>query len=152
MARAGFYAISSSHIRFGRDGRWYSDGEPIDNRRIADLFSRHISRHPEGGYQLQLGNEHARIEVEDTPYVVVAVSEEANGFTIALNDGSQEPLDSASLRVAAGEVLYCNVKGGSERARFLRPVYYQLARFIEEEAPGRFCLRSRDTRHPIARA
>jgi len=152
MARAGFYAISSSHIRFGRDGRWYSDGEPIDNRRIANLFSRHIARHPEGGYQLTLGDEHARIEVDDTPYVVVTVNDDTEGLTITLNDGSQEALDPVSLRIAAGEVLYCDVKGGTERARFLRPAYYQLARFIEEEPPGRFYLRCRDTRHPIARA
>jgi len=153
VARAGFYAISSSHIRFGRDGRWYSDGEPIANRRIADLFSRHIQRHPDGGYQLVLGDERARIEVEDTPYVVTAVDGDADaGFTVTLNDASREPLDSTSLQVAAGEVLYCRVKSGTERARFLRPAYYQLAPFIQEEPPGHFCLRSRDVVHRIRRA
>src|SRR5207247_1182635 len=35
MARAGFTATSSGTIRFGKDGRWYSDGEPIPNRAIC---------------------------------------------------------------------------------------------------------------------
>ena len=39
MARAGFYAIESHEIRFGRDGEWYSDGERIANAKIAALFS-----------------------------------------------------------------------------------------------------------------
>jgi hypothetical protein len=151
MARAGFYAISSSRITFGRDGRWYSDGEPIMNQRIADLFSRHICRHPEGGYQIVLGEEHARVEVEDTPYVVVSVAGDPDsGFTIRLNDGTEESLAAASLRAACDDVLYCGVKGGGERARFLRAAYYQLAPFLFE-AHGRFALRVGGQDHPIAR-
>ena len=151
MPRAGFYAISSARITFGRDGRWYSDGEPIVNSRIADLFSRHLCRHPDGGYQIVMGDERARIEVEDTPYVVVAVDQHEGDFTITLNDGSHERLDPTSLRVATDAVLSCAVKGGTERARFLRPAYYQLAPFMVE-AEGRFALRCRDQQHPIATA
>ncbi|HUI27276.1 MAG TPA: DUF1285 domain-containing protein [Candidatus Kryptonia bacterium] len=151
MPRAGFYAISSSRITFGRDGRWYSDGEPIVNPRIADLFSRHLRRHPDGGYQIVMGDERARIEVEDTPYVVVAVDSRDQGFCITLNDGTSESLNPTSLRVAADAVLSCAVKGGSERARFLRSAYYQLAPFIVE-ADGRFVLRCRGQQHAIAHA
>ena len=148
MPRAGFYAISSSRITFGRDGRWYSDGEPIVNPRIADLFSRHLSRHPDGGYQIVMGDERARIEVEDTPYVVIRIDRGADGFTVTLNDGSTEPLDSNSVRVAADAVLSCRVKGGAERARFLRAAYYQLAPDITE-SDGCFFLRCGGQQHPI---
>jgi hypothetical protein len=151
MARAGFYAISSSRITFGRDGRWYSDGEPIVNRRIADLFSRHVRRHPDGGYQIVMGDEHARIEVEDTPFVVTSVSSNAEGFRLTLNDGNVETLDPATLRVEAGEVLSCAVKGGTERARFLRAAYYQLVPFIGEDEGGRFSLHSGTKRYRLAR-
>ena len=151
MPRAGFYAIASTRITFGRDGRWYSDGEAIENPRIADLFSRHIRRHPDGGYQIQMGDERARIDVEDTPYVVVGCDgNERDGFAITLNDGTREPLDPVSLGVGDGEVLYCSVKGGTERARFLRPAYYQLApSFIETD--GGVVLRCRDQQYPIGR-
>ena len=40
MPRAGFTAISSGKIRFGKDGLWYSDDEVIPNRAIRRLFSQ----------------------------------------------------------------------------------------------------------------
>ena len=48
MARAGFTAISSGKITFGKDGRWYSDDEPIPNRAINRLFSRTLERERRG--------------------------------------------------------------------------------------------------------
>ena len=152
MARAGFYAIHNSHIRFGRDGCWYADGQPIVNQRIADLFSRHVRRSDSGGYMLEIGPERAPIEVDDTPYVVVDVDvEEGETARIRLNDGSVENLDASSLQVGADEVLYCRVKEGTERARFLRPAYYQLAPFISESGASRFELRLAGIAHPVAR-
>jgi hypothetical protein len=147
VPRAGFYAIHNSAIRFGRDGRWYADGQVIENAAIARLFSRSVHRTADGGYELRVGEERAPITVDDTPYVVTAVDIDANGaVTLELNDGSREPLDPRTLAVGAGDVLYCLVKQGREAARFLRPAYYQLAdritahdgRFIFEGAAGRF--------------
>jgi hypothetical protein len=153
MARAGFYAIHNSHIRFGSDGRWYADGQPIVNQRIADLFSNHVRRSESGGYMLEIGKERAPIEVDDTPYVVVAVDvdEEEGIARLELNDHSGEDLDPASLRIGAGEVLYCRVKGGTEPARFLRSAYYHLAPFITESQAGRFDLWLGGVAHPLAR-
>jgi hypothetical protein len=150
MARAGFYAIHNSHIRFGRDGRWYADGQPIVNRRIADLFSRHVRRSESGGYMLEIGPERAPIEVDDTPYAVVGVDVGEDGSArIELNDHSIEKLDPGSVQIGADQVLYCRVKGGRERARFLRPAYYQLAPFITESRAGRFELRLGGSTHPL---
>ena len=50
MPTAGFYAIESHRISFGKDGEWYSDGERIENRKIADLFSRCVRKNPAGGF------------------------------------------------------------------------------------------------------
>lgn len=142
MARAGFYAIQSSEIRFGRDGRWYADGELISNRRIADLFSRHVQRAADGSYVLRIADEQAPILVEDTPYVVLQVIDAGGETSIELNDRSRERLDPTSLRLGTDGVLYCRVKGDSESARFLRPAYYQLADRIVQESNGRFVYRS----------
>src|SRR5574342_103345 len=73
MARAGFYAIQNSEIRFGRDGRWYADGQPIANARIADLFSQHVQRRPDGGYML-------RIAADDVLYCRVKQNSEPARF------------------------------------------------------------------------
>ena len=153
MAIAGFYAIESSRIVFGRDGEWYCDGQRIENRRIADLFARSVQRRDGGGYELRVADERAAIEVEDTPYVVRGVrvrAAGADGVDVELNDGSAEPLDADSLVIGAGDVLYCAVKGGAEAARFTRSAYHQLAAFFREIEPGRFALVLAGRVHAIA--
>lgn len=152
MARAGFYAIENSTIRFGRDGRWYADGAVIENQRIAALFARHVERAEDGSFRLRIGPEQVPIVVDDTPYVVVGVTEaDGDQVEITLNDGSVEPLDARKLRVGVGEVLYCRVKEGQEEARFLRPAYYQVAGRIVEAGQGGFAFRAGGITHRIER-
>ncbi len=137
MARAGFWAIESHTIRFGRDGRWYSDDEEIVNPRIARLFSQSIQRGDDGEWWLVVGDERAKIVVDDTPFVVQRVDgSPRSGFTIELNDGSTEPLPAESLRVAPDDVLYCDVKHGHYAARFLRPAQAELLSHATESGDG----------------
>jgi hypothetical protein len=136
MPRAGFTAISSGKIKFGKDGLWYSDDEVIPNRAIRRLFSRTLIVSPEGRARLELGEDKADVIIEDTPWVVTGVEgNPTRGFTVTLNDETTEPLDPASLRVGVDNVLYCRVKSGAHEARFLRPAYYELTRHAEP-GPG----------------
>jgi hypothetical protein len=142
MARAGFTAISSGKIRFGKDGLWYSDDEVIPNRAIRRLFSRTLRILPDGRGRLELGEDRADVAIEDTPWVVTSVDgDPEGGFSVVLNDETVEPLDPASLRIGAEHVLYCRVKGGAYEARFLRPAYYQLMRHVESGPGGEYLLR-----------
>ena len=150
MARAGFYAIESGKISFRRDGNWYSDDERIDNPRIALLFSRSIKHNRDGSYYLQVAEERAPITVEDTPYVVKAVFEDdSGGFTIVTNDDERALLDPATLEVGRDNVLYCRVKGGAFKARFLRTAYYHLSNSFFTEEGETFSLVVRGCRYPI---
>lgn len=150
MGRAGFWAVSSGAISFRHDGRWYSDDEPINNPRIALLFSRCLRQTADGRWEIAMADERAFVTIEDTPWMVTAVDAEPGGaFRVRLNDGTEEALDAASLSVGADNVLYTRVKGG-QRARFLRPAYYQLAPAIEERE-GRFVLVTGGARSEIAR-
>ena len=149
MPTAGFYAIESHRITFGKDGEWYSDGERIANARIADLFARCVRKSPTGGYMLQMGDEKAPLEVEDTPFVVRQIDGDPEcGIVLLLNDGTREPLDPGSLRSGPDNALYCRVKQGEWDARLLRPAYYSLARWVREEG-GHFALRLGGRDHPI---
>jgi hypothetical protein len=131
MAQAGFWAVSSGKISFRRDGRWYSDDEPINNARIAKLFSRCLRQVEDGRWQIAMADERAFVEIEDTPWVVTSIGgDAAAGFTIRLNDGSEEPLDPAALAVGAANVLY------------------KLAPAIAER-DGRFVLECSGRRHEI---
>jgi uncharacterized protein len=152
VPRAGFYAIHNSTIRFGCDGRWYADGQPIANVRIARLFSQSVHRTADGTYELRVAEERAPITVDDTAYVVTgAAVDDAGAVWIDLNDETREALDAASLAVGADDVLYCRVKDGAEWARFLRAAYYQLGDRIAADSAGGFVLRTAAGRFPIGR-
>ncbi len=72
------------------------------------------------------------------------------GFTLRLNDESEEALDPPTLYVGQDQVLYCLVKGREHTARFLRPAYYQLTAHVQEDtATDSFLLRLGNTTYPI---
>jgi uncharacterized protein len=125
-------------IFLDREGRWFHEGVEITHRRTLELFSRSVGRDGEGGYRLRIGREQARIEVEDTPYLVREVSFRGEQVELKLNDGSLEILDPGTLRIGAANVLYCDVKSEKLPARFLRPAYYQLTGRMEQDRDGYF--------------
>jgi len=150
MARAGFYAVESGKISFRHDGRWYNDEERIENPRIALLFSRSLRRNPDGTFFLQVADERASITVEDTPYVVTGVEDDGSGgLLIVTNDEVREPLDPSTLEVGNANVLYCQVKQGEFRARFLRTAYYHLAEHFLTDDGESFSIRVGGRRYPI---
>ncbi len=153
MPKAGFWAIGGYKISFRADGKWYADEEAIENPRIALLFSRHVRPDGNGGWVIDVGIDRQSVTVEDTALVVRSVEgEPAGGFRIVLNDGGSEELDCASLWIGANNVLYCRVARGDRgtlAARFLRPAYYALTRWIEPTADSRLLLTSRGRRYPI---
>jgi len=137
MPRAGFWAVESHKIRFGRDGNWYADQDRIENPRIVALFSRHVTQESDGSYWLKIGDERARIEVEDTPFVVTRVDGDPRaGYRIRLNDSTEEPLATRTLRIGEHDVLYCDVKHGRFAARFLRAAQAELLEHVREATTG----------------
>ena len=140
MARAGFWPIGGYTISFRPDGRWYADDEVIGNAKIARLFSRHVQYDAKDGWVIDLGIDRQPVVVVDTGLVVVSVEGDAReGLRVRTNDGESSLLDPATLEIGDENVLYCRVERGergSFRARFLRPAYYELARWVEEAAEG----------------
>ena len=55
-------------------------------------------------------------------------------------------------RSAPDNVLYCRVKGGKSRARFLRNAYYHLSPGFEADERGGFSITMRGRRYPLLRA
>ncbi|MEW5980326.1 MAG: DUF1285 domain-containing protein [Acidobacteriota bacterium] len=120
-----------------KEGRWFHEGCEITHARTLRLFSRSLTRDVDGRYWIEIGAERARVEVEDTAYQVrsVTVIRTSAGipfdYVLHLSDGVEELLDPATLAVGKRNVLYCSVRNGSERARFLRQAYYQLCECFE---------------------
>ena len=115
-----------------KEGRWFHEGEEITHARTCLLFSRSLRRDPAGSYYVSVGRESSRVAVEDAPYIVKSVTIQKGpegvpcDYILHLNDGTEEPLGIGPLTVSAQNVMYCKVKEGSERARFLRAAYYQI--------------------------
>jgi uncharacterized protein len=152
MPKAGFWAIDPTRkISFGKDGWWYANDERIQNRRINRLFSQHLRQTATGAYQIAIGWDTVIVEIDDTPYVVTRVTGDTEqGLTLRLNDESEELLDAATLRIGRDDVLYCQVKNRQHAARFLRPAYYQLAAYVQEDrATAQLLLRVRGIPYPI---
>ncbi len=142
-------------ISVDKEGNWFYQGQPIINRQIWLLFSQSLEQDSCGRYILRIGEETCPVDVEDTPFVVVDVAKafgeepEKSCFIIRLNDETEEILDLDTLSVARDNVLYCRVKGGKFKARFLRPSYYRLAEHIVQEGDDRFYIPLNGRKHYI---
>ncbi len=152
MPKAGFWAIDPTRkISFGKDGWWYANDERIENRRINLLFSQQLRKAEDGSYEIILGRDTASVEIDDAPYVVTALHGDLDqGLRVHLNDDSEEELAADTLYIGQENVLYCWVKEQEHLARFLRPAYYQLAEYLEEDPEtGSFVLRLKDMSYLI---
>ena len=131
--------LPPSDIRIDKEGVWYYRGAEMFRKEIVNLFYQNLKRDESGGYYIELRNDIASIEVEDTAFVVRAVTHqgsETDGgerIVIALSDDTCEELSPDSLWIGDGHVLYCRVKGSTFPARFLRPSYYQMAEYFEQD-------------------
>lgn len=125
-------------ITIKTDGKWYHKGTEIIRKDIIKFFYEHIDLDEKGRYVISWRNERCVVDVEDTAFFVQAVEKIDSSFILHLSDETQEKLDPNTLYIGERNVLYCRVKGGRFPARFLRPAYYQIANYIEEDKDGYF--------------
>ncbi len=120
-----------------KEGHWFNEGVEITHVRTCLLFSKSLKKGRGGKYYIKVGRECAEVIIEDTPYIVKSVTVQAgpegiaNKYLLHLNDGTKESLEPQTLSFGKDNVMYCKVKNGSEKARFLRPAYYQICSQIE---------------------
>jgi uncharacterized protein len=137
--------IPPCFISIDKEGRWFHKGAEMIQRQIIRLFYEHMSMDPMGRYIIDWAGERCYVEVEDTAFVVRAVTpngiegEGLQDLQLLLSDDTIEDLQPETLSIGKEHVLYCRVKGLFP-ARFSRPAYYQLAAHIEEEAGGYYLL------------
>jgi hypothetical protein len=147
-------------IHVDKEGTWFHNGAPIIDRGLLALFYRSLDLDDEGRYIITLKDQVCRLDVEDTPHVVVRtdfVSGPSHGeedrFVLRFTDDSEEALDPKTLSIGPGHVLYCKLQNGKFKARFSRPGYYQLAQYFQEEPEtGRFFLLMNEEKYYVEKA
>ena len=133
-------------MRIARDGTWYYQGTPINRPALVKLFASALRQENDGSYWLVTPAERGRVEVEDVPFTAVALRVEGSGreqkliFRSNLDEkaiaGESHPLRFARMAGAndtgSDEAIpYILIRDRLE-ARILRPVFYQLVEFGEE--------------------
>lgn len=135
-------------LRIDRDGDWYDDGVQITHAGIlANL--RATLRRDADGYFIQT-RVRIPVEVEDVPWVITRIEHRDGSLRAHVNDGTEETIDPASLRLGAGNVPYAAVKRGAFEARLGRAAAFQLLALIHyDEATERVTLRVGGREHTL---
>ena len=131
-------------MRIARDGTWFYRGSPIGRLALVKLFASVLRREADGRYWLVTPAERGRIEVEDAPFLAVALAVAGAGrdqeliFRTNLDEFVTAAPDNP-LRVetaASGEPApYILVRARLE-ARLVRSVFYELVDLGTEEQVG----------------
>lgn len=135
-------------IYVDKDGKWFHKGAPIIRRDLLSLFYKSLDVDAHGHYIIRFKEQVCRLDVEDTPYVILATDfvpshsrGEKDRLVLNLIDNSQEDLVPETLWIGREHVPYCKIRNGKFKARFSRDAYYQLARHLEEDTEsGRYFL------------
>lgn len=128
-------ASRQSSIVLDREGRFWHDGERVENVALERALRSWIAVHPDDGRLiLTNGYDWCYFRADDAPFVVTALHDGA-APTLALFDDTEEPLDPATLSVGEGGVVYARVKKGAFEARFSRHAQTQLASILVRAEP-----------------
>ncbi len=148
--------LPPSFIRIDKEGTWHFKGNEMFRKDIVKLFYQNLKRDDSGRYYIEMENDMASLEVEDTAYVVRAVyrfgspAEGNERIAVLLSDETLEEIDCETLCIGPDNVLYCSVKPDSHPARFLRSSYYQIADLFDyDESRDSFFLPLNGRRHYI---
>ncbi|MHA1114502.1 MAG: DUF1285 domain-containing protein [Alphaproteobacteria bacterium] len=122
-------------MRIARDGTWFYQGSPISRKPMVKLFSTVLHREADGAYYLITPAEKARVQVDDAPFVAVAVDVAGAGrdqilsFRTNVDDivvaDAKHPIRVAFDSERGEPAPYVTVRDGLE-ALINRPVYYEL--------------------------
>ncbi|MCL2669581.1 MAG: DUF1285 domain-containing protein [Syntrophaceae bacterium] len=124
-------------IIIDKEGNWFYRGSEMIRLDIVRYFYQHLKEDGKGAYYIEIDADRCPVQVEDLPYVIRSVTlrsqpDDETSFFVSLTDGTEERLDEEPpLRVGRDNILYGWVGGGRCEARFSRPAYYQLSRYIE---------------------
>ena len=124
-------------IRVARDGSWYHEGEPIRREAMVRLFST-ILRRDGDDYFLVTPAERLAIEVEDAPFLAVALERDGAGedqrLLLTTNVGDHVLVDAAHplhVEERDGEPApYVLVRAGLH-ALINRATFYRLVELAE---------------------
>jgi uncharacterized protein len=130
-------ATRESSIGLDREGRFWHEGERVENVALERAMRSWIARHPDDGRPiLTNGYDWCYFRVEDAAYIVTALHvADDGGVSLSLFDGTEEPLDPRTLSLGQDGVVYARVKGERFDARFSRHAQTALGAILVSDDP-----------------
>jgi hypothetical protein len=116
-------------LRVDTDGEWWDEGVQVTHPGILANLRSNLKKDADG-YFIQT-RVRIPVKVDDVAWVVTRVERQGERLRALLNDGSEETVDPAGVRLGRGDVPYCAVKGGAFQARFSRAATFQLLALAE---------------------
>jgi hypothetical protein len=153
--------VRRSGISIDREGRFWHEGEMVQHEGLRQALFRWLDRLPAdapgpdaGRHILRLDAQRfAYVDVADTPLVATSLRWDGAGAgeraLLGLTDGSEVPLDPATLTIDQAGILRCQVRPNSVEARLATSAASALAEHIDSGAQPR--LRLAGAAHPILR-
>jgi uncharacterized protein len=119
------------------DGKWFQDGEAIDNVKLARAFDRWIELADDGRYCLKNDINWAYFTLEGAPFFVRSAEVQGESAELLLSNDKHVTLELSSLREGPDGALYCDAYPGMP-ARFDSHAAVQLGALLDEDAEGPF--------------
>ncbi len=142
---SGSASCGEIDIRIARDGTWFYHDSPISRKPLVKLFASVLQRKRDDSYWLSTPAEQVCIQVEDAPFVAVALSVAGTGrdrtltFRTNLDEsvaaGPDHPIRVVHDPETGEPSPYVTVRDRLD-ARIGRPVYYELVALGEEAVEG----------------
>jgi uncharacterized protein len=138
-------------LRIDREGDWYDEGVQVTHPGILANLRSNLRKDADGFFiQTRV---RIPVRVDDVAWVVSRIERRGEALHAIVNDGTEERIDPATVRLGADDVPYCTVKDGAFEARFSRAATFQLLALADyDEASGRGALRLGGREYPLARA
>src|SRR5256886_12812244 len=111
-------------LRIDVNGDWFDDDVEFTDPGVLANLRANLRRDGQG-YFIQT-RVRIPVDVADAPLVVVRFERSDGGFVAFLNDGTQERVEPAALRIGPRDIPYSAVRNGTFDARFSRAAAYQL--------------------------
>jgi hypothetical protein len=138
-------------LRVDVDGEWWDGEVQITHPGVVANLRGNLRRDADG-YFIQT-RVRIPVQVADAPFVVTRLERQGQSLHAWLNDGTQEAVDPATLRIGAGDVPYGAVKEGAFEARLSRAAAFQLLALADyDEGSGRGSLRLGGREYVLVRA
>lgn len=127
--------LRSIGLRIDRTGRLWHQGDEVTHPGLRRALLRWLDVLPDGRPIVRLdAARYAYVDVDDLPLRVVAARWDGEAPQVFLDDGTDEPLDLATVAADPDDRLRCRVRGGLLAARFTTTAQHTLLERADERS------------------